>query len=109
MPFHPRTRPFQKVYKLALIASSFGCTLWPIVISSASFMLLPVKLAVVPVIGVVAIGFLPIPEEPPRYVRQMFKDAVMAAKEWLRIEVKFNSEQFQEAGPYVIGLSLACG
>lgn len=105
MPFQQRTGPFKRIYKLLLIASSFGCTLWPFVISSASLLLLPVKIAAVPVTAVVVLAVVPIPEEPPAVIRKLLKDAIMAAKEWLQIKVKYNPEQFQEAGPYVIGVS----
>lgn len=105
MPFQQRTGPFKRIYKLLLIASSFGCTLWPFVISSASLLLLPIKIAVVPVAAVIVLAVVPIPEEPPPVIRKLLKDAIMAAREWLQIKVKYHPDQFQEAGPYVIGVS----
>lgn len=105
MPFQRGTGPFKRVYKLLLIASSFGCTLWPLVVSSATLLLLPLKIAVVPVAAVVVLAVVPIPEEPPLGIRKLLKDAVAAAQEYLQITVKYNDDQFQHGGPYVIGVS----
>lgn len=104
MPFQQRTGPFGRVYKLGLIASSFGCTLWALVVTSASLLLLPIKIAAVPVAAVVLLAVVPIPEEPPWFIRKVLKDAVLAAQEYLQVRVVYNASQFEDAGPYVIGV-----
>eukprot|EP00892_Ulva_mutabilis_P012902 jgi/Ulvmu1/9985/UM059_0034.1 len=104
MPFEQRTGPFKRIYKLCLIASSFGCTLWPFVVSSASLLLLPIKFALIPIAGVVVLALVPIPDQPPQFIRKLLKDAVLAAQEWLQISVVYDSSHFTDEGPYVIGV-----
>jgi hypothetical protein len=102
MPFPTHCSFTERVYKIFLLASAFGCVVLPVILTTFTAIFLPLPVLICVVLIELVLAVIPL-GSPPLLLERFVSDACKAAIEWLSIKVIYEKDKFTSPGPYVIG------